>query len=152
MLSDSIDGVGLDLLGFVGERRFATILADPPWQFTNKTGKIAPEHRRLSRYRTLTLEDIKALPVASVAAQRAHLYLWCPNALLPEGLAVMKAWGLQLQVQHRVAQSAQGWRLRWTGRRFLFSKRHGTHSIRRAGKECKNACARPAPSEFIGHS
>ena len=84
---------GSDLLGFAGERRFATILADPPWQFTNKTGKIAPEHRRLSRYRTLTLDDIKALPVAQIAAQPSHLYLWCPNALLPEGLAVMKAWG-----------------------------------------------------------
>jgi N6-adenosine-specific RNA methylase IME4 len=84
---------GSDLLGFAGERRFATILADPPWQFTNKTGKIAPEHRRLSRYRTLTLEDIKALPVSEIAATPAHLYLWCPNALLPEGLAVMKAWG-----------------------------------------------------------
>src|SRR5579875_119772 len=73
--------------------QFGTILADPPWQFTNKTGKVAPEHRRLSRYRTLTLDDIAALPVAQVAAQRAHLYLWCPNALLPEGLRVLAAWG-----------------------------------------------------------
>jgi N6-adenosine-specific RNA methylase IME4 len=105
MLSDSIDGVGLDLLGFAGERRFATILADPPWQFTNKTGKVAPEHRRLSRYRTLTLEEIKALPIAHVAAQRAHLYLWCPNALLPEGLAVVRAWGFTYKsniVWHKV--------------------------------------------------
>src|SRR6202045_48957 len=105
MLSDSIDAVGLDLLGFAGERRFATILADPPWQFTNKTGKVAPEHRRLSRYRTLTLDEIKALPVANVAAQRSHLYLWCPNALLPEGLAVMKAWGFAYKsniVWHKV--------------------------------------------------
>ena len=39
-----MDAVGLDLLGFVGERRFATVLADPPWQFSNKTGKVAPEH------------------------------------------------------------------------------------------------------------
>jgi N6-adenosine-specific RNA methylase IME4 len=105
MLSDSIDAVGLDLLGFAGERRFATILADPPWQFTNKTGKVAPEHRRLSRYRTLTLDEIKALPVANVATQRSHLYLWCPNALLPEGLAVMKAWGFAYKsniVWHKV--------------------------------------------------
>jgi N6-adenosine-specific RNA methylase IME4 len=92
MLSDSIDGVGLDLLGFAGQRRFATILADPPWQFTNKTGKVAPEHRRLARYRTLTLDEIKALPVPEIVTQRAHLYLWCPNALLPHGLEVMRAW------------------------------------------------------------
>lgn len=82
-----------DLLAFVGKRKFATVLADPPWQFTNKTGKVAPEHRRLARYGTLSLEEITGLPVAHAAAPTAHLYLWCPNALLPEGLAVMKSWG-----------------------------------------------------------
>jgi N6-adenosine-specific RNA methylase IME4 len=84
---------GSELLGFVGKRKFATILADPPWQFTNKTGKVAPEHRRLSRYGTLSLGEIASLPVAQTSAATAHLYLWCPNALLPEGLAVMKEWG-----------------------------------------------------------
>jgi N6-adenosine-specific RNA methylase IME4 len=72
---------------------FGTILADPPWQFVNRTGKVAPEHRRLSRYGTLDLPAIAALPVAAHAAATAHLYLWVPNALLPEGLAVMRAWG-----------------------------------------------------------
>lgn len=73
-------------------QRFSTILADPPWQFTNRTGKMAPEHRRLKRYGTMTLPEICALPVAAVAATPAHLYLWVPNALLPEGMAVMAAW------------------------------------------------------------
>ena len=80
---------------FVGGRKFNTILADPPWQFQNRTGKVAPEHKRLNRYGTLTLDDIKALPVAEAAADTAHLYLWVPNALLPEGLSVMQAWGFQ---------------------------------------------------------
>jgi hypothetical protein len=70
-----MDAVGADLLGFVGERRFATVLADPPWQFTNKTGKVAPEHKRLSRYRTLTFDEIKELPIGQVTAAKAHLYL-----------------------------------------------------------------------------
>lgn len=94
-----------DLLRFVGNRRFGTILCDPPWQFQNRTGKIAPEHKRLSRYDTLKLDDIKALPVSKIAQQRAHLYLWCPNALLPEGLAVMKAWGFEYKsniVWHKI--------------------------------------------------
>jgi N6-adenosine-specific RNA methylase IME4 len=55
--------------------RFGTILADPPWQFQNRTGKMAPEHKRLNRYGTMTLADIMALPVAEVAADPAHLYL-----------------------------------------------------------------------------
>jgi N6-adenosine-specific RNA methylase IME4 len=88
-----------------GGNRFPTILADPPWQFQNKTGKVAPEHRRLSRYATLTLDDIKRLPVCEIATEVAHLYLWVPNALLPEGLAVMQAWGFRYKsnlVWHKV--------------------------------------------------
>jgi N6-adenosine-specific RNA methylase IME4 len=71
-------------------RHFATILADPPWRFTNATGKVAPEHRRLHRYETMPGDQIAALPVGQFGAM--HLYLWCPNALLPDGLAVMAAW------------------------------------------------------------
>jgi len=70
-----------------------TVLADPPWQFQNRSGKIAPEHRRLRRYETLATEEICGLPVSDITAESAHLYLWVPNALLPDGLAVMKAWG-----------------------------------------------------------
>lgn len=75
------------------EGNFSTILADPPWQFQNRTGKIAPEHRRLLRYPTMELQEILDLPVARFAAARSHLYLWVPNALMMEGLRVMKAWG-----------------------------------------------------------
>jgi N6-adenosine-specific RNA methylase IME4 len=84
-----------DFSTFVAGRKFKTILADPPWQFQNRTGKIAPEHKRLNRYATLTLDDIKVLPVESAAEDTAHLYLWVPNALLPEGLQVMAAWGFK---------------------------------------------------------
>jgi N6-adenosine-specific RNA methylase IME4 len=86
-------------------QQFGTVLADPPWRFTNRTGKMAPEHRRLSRYGTMDLPEIMALPVASVLAPTAHLYLWVPNALLPEGLRVMKAWGFDYKsniVWHKV--------------------------------------------------
>jgi N6-adenosine-specific RNA methylase IME4 len=74
-------------------KKFSTILADPPWQFTNRTGKVAPEHKRLNRYGTMDLAAICGLPVAEAAASTAHLYLWVPNALLPEGLEVLRAWG-----------------------------------------------------------
>jgi N6-adenosine-specific RNA methylase IME4 len=84
-----------DLLKRVGKRRYATILADPPWQFQNRTGKVAPEHKRLNRYGTMSLENICALPVSGICEETAHLYLWVPNALLPEGLEVMRSWGFQ---------------------------------------------------------
>lgn len=84
---------GNDLMKKTDGQRFSTILADPPWQFMNRTGKMAPEHRRLSRYSTMKLDEIKALPVCQISRQPAHLYLWVPNALLAEGLQVMTAWG-----------------------------------------------------------
>jgi N6-adenosine-specific RNA methylase IME4 len=88
-------GAAEDLLSFIAGRKFGTILADPPWQFQNRTGKVAPEHKRLSRYGTMTLADIMGLPVSEAAAGPCNLYLWVPNALLPEGLSVMQAWGFQ---------------------------------------------------------
>lgn len=95
----------LDALQGKNPQVFSTILADPPWQFVNRTGKMAPEHKRLNRYSTLTLQEIKDLPIQLVAAEQSHLYLWVPNALLPEGLAVMEAWGFQYKanlVWHKV--------------------------------------------------
>ncbi len=86
---------GKDLCRAIDSRHFATILADPPWRFQNSTGKVAPEHRRLSRYGTLSLDEICALPVGDIAQPVSHLYLWVPNALLPDGLRVMEAWGFK---------------------------------------------------------
>jgi N6-adenosine-specific RNA methylase IME4 len=85
----------VELADFLAGQHFATIMADPPWRFQNRTGKIAPEHKRLARYPTMTLDEICALPVAEHAEDRAHCYLWVPNALLPEGLQVLKAWGFE---------------------------------------------------------
>lgn len=77
------------------EGGFQTVLADPPWRFANRTGKVAPEHRRLDRYGTMDLESIKSLPVGDVTSTNAHLYLWVPNALLLEGIEVLQAWGFR---------------------------------------------------------
>jgi N6-adenosine-specific RNA methylase IME4 len=86
------DFPGLTLKALGGEP-FGTVLADPPWRFQNRTGKVAPEHRRLSRYDTLDWKDIAAMPVADLAADQSHCYLWVPNALVDEGLRVLEGWG-----------------------------------------------------------
>ncbi len=83
-----------DLLSNV-RGRFGTILADPPWQFVNRTGKMAPEHKRLMRYSTMSIQEIKELPVSVFAGDKCHLYLWVPNALLPWGLETMQSWGFK---------------------------------------------------------
>jgi N6-adenosine-specific RNA methylase IME4 len=115
------------LLAFAAGRRFHTVLADPPWRFQNRTGKVAPEHRRLSRYETLPLDEIAALPVAELAEEPAHLYLWVPNALFAEGLAVMAAWGFRYKamlVWHKVRKDGGS-----DGRGVGFYFRHVSESV-----------------------
>ena len=66
---------------------------------------MAPEHRRLNRYSTLSLEEIMSLPVSRFAQNPSHLYLWVPNALLAEGLEVLRAWGFEYKtnlIWHKV--------------------------------------------------
>lgn len=87
--------LGSELSAALSGQEFGTVLADPPWRFTNRTGKVAPEHRRLSRYETLSLDEISSLPVADHVCEVAHCYLWVPNALLPWGFQVLNAWGFE---------------------------------------------------------
>ncbi len=104
-MTETRSDIGQQLRDFACPRRFGTILADPPWRFANRTGKMAPEHRRLSRYTTMSFEEIAALPVSDVAAARAHLYLWVPNALLAQGLETMRRWGFEYKtniVWHKI--------------------------------------------------
>lgn len=84
---------GESLIAYANDEKFGTILADPPWPFQNSTGKVAPRHKRLHRYNTMTLEEIMEMPVAQIALPQSHLYLWVPNALILEGLEVMRRWG-----------------------------------------------------------
>ena len=99
------EDVASNLSAQLGNEKFGTILADPPWRFANRTGKMAPEHYRLSRYDTLTLEEIAGLPIGDYADDRAHCYLWVPNALLPLGLVVLETWGFEYKtnlIWHKV--------------------------------------------------
>ena len=136
-----------DFLSFVDGRTFSTILADPPWQFVNKTGKVAPEHRRLSRYSTMKLDEIMSLPVPQIAKSTAHLYLWCPNALLPEGLAVLNAWGFSYKsniVWHKIRKDGGP-----DGRGVGFYFRNVTELVLfGAWQERAHACTGAEPSEL----
>ena len=67
-----------NLLNFANGKKYNTIYADPPWQFQNRTGKVAPENKKLMRYETMTLSDIKALPIAEIAGE--SLGSQCPSS------------------------------------------------------------------------
>ncbi len=88
---------------------FTTIVADPPWPYRDKvhagrvrasqdegyTGTVKGRRGAEGYYRVMSLEEIAALPVASVVAENAHLYLWCTNAFLEQAHQVARAWGFQ---------------------------------------------------------
>jgi N6-adenosine-specific RNA methylase IME4 len=127
-----------DFLAHVKIRHYGTILADPPWQFANRTGKMAPEHKRLSRYSTLTLREIKEIPVSAAAADQSHLYLWVPNALLREGMEVMEAWGFEYKtniIWHKIRKDGGpdgrgvGFYFRNTTEVILFGVRGGLRTL-----------------------
>ncbi len=129
-----------DFLTNIQKIEYGTILADPPWQFQNRTGKVAPEHKRLARYQTLNLQEIKEIPVAVVTAEQSHLYLWVPNALLREGLEVMEAWGFQYKthiVWHKVRKDGEpdgrgvGFYFRNTTELVLFGVRGRLRTLKR---------------------
>lgn len=78
-----------------GLSKYGAVLADPPWRFHNRSGKIAPEHKRLRRYETMSMQEIMELPVSQIVLPQSHLYLWVPNALVKYGLEVMERWGFE---------------------------------------------------------
>lgn len=71
---------------------FKTILADPPWDVEQKGGRGAATH-----YNLMTLDRIKKMPVADLAADDAHLWLWVTNATLRAGYDVAEAWGFTVR-------------------------------------------------------
>ncbi len=69
--------------------RFGTVYADPPWPYANRAARGAAERH----YRTMTLDDIRRLPVPQLAGEKAHLHLWATAAFLPDAFEVIRAWG-----------------------------------------------------------
>jgi N6-adenosine-specific RNA methylase IME4 len=81
-----------------------------PLAISKSNWKGCSEHKRLSRYSTLTIQEIKEIPVWIVAAEQSHLYLWVPNALLKWGLEAMEAWGFEYKtniIWHKVRKDGE---------------------------------------------
>jgi N6-adenosine-specific RNA methylase IME4 len=75
---------------------FDVILADPGWHFATRSER---GRGKCPRYRTESVAMICALPVETIAASACRLFLWCPGAQLPAGLAVLEAWGFTFRSQ-----------------------------------------------------
>lgn len=84
----------------MGETLYRTIVADPPWEYTQsrivttaKTAKTRPE--AAAKYRTMTDTEIAALPVGAWCEDDAHLYLWATNPRLRAAFGIVEAWGFE---------------------------------------------------------
>lgn len=71
---------------------FDLIMADPPWRFELRSAK-GEEKSAQAQYRTMTLDEIKALPVAGLASENCLLWLWATAPMLDQQIEVLKAWG-----------------------------------------------------------
>lgn len=80
--------------------KFRVIDADCPWPFSDKLTMSKTKRGAASVYATLSIEDLKELPVKDIAEDDSILLLWCPSSLLQEGLDVMKAWGFRQTQTH----------------------------------------------------
>lgn len=81
--------------------RYRTIVADPPWAYEEGYATMPGNARRTGHvtkrqplpYALMTLDEIRGLPVVSLAAKDAHLFLWTTNRYLPDAFSVLSAWG-----------------------------------------------------------
>ena len=68
---------------------FACIMADPAWDYDNKGTRGSTK----GHYVTMGFDELKALPVAQLAAPDCHLHLWTTTPMLPQALTLMAVWG-----------------------------------------------------------
>jgi N6-adenosine-specific RNA methylase IME4 len=72
---------------------FDVVACDPPWQYTHRPGD--DSKRNVTPYPAMSLDELKALPVAELAARDCALWLWTTNAHLPDAVELVKAWGFE---------------------------------------------------------
>ena len=77
-----------------GQKKYAIFYADPPWRYDDKSLNRGGAERH---YKTMSIEDIKAMPVNEIAAENSILFMWATFPKLHEGLDTIKAWGFEFK-------------------------------------------------------
>ena len=88
----STTGFVNDLDDLAGQR-FGCIYADPPWPYTNQASRGATGNH----YSTMSISDLRALPIANLAAKQSHLHLWATSSFLFEARSILDAWGFEFK-------------------------------------------------------
>jgi len=70
-------------------KRYATIVADPPWHYDAPAYGYGAD----ANYPTMTVDQLRNMPVGLWAQNNAHLYLWTTNTFIVEAHQIAKDWG-----------------------------------------------------------
>lgn len=121
------------------EERFGVIYADPEWRFEPRSRKTGLDRAADNHYPTSHVDEIKARPVQAIAADHCALLLWSTVPMLPEGLAVLAAWGFTYR-SHVAWRKLRPGASRGTGYWF-----HNEHELLLLGTRGSPPC--PAPGD-----
>ena len=80
--------------------KFNVVIADPPWNFSDELSMSETKRGASANYDTLSISDLKLLPVQEICEDSGVLVLWCPSSLLLDGLGVMSSWGFRQTQTH----------------------------------------------------
>lgn len=94
LADESVNPLGFGWNALVSSGPYGVICADPPWHFAVRSEK-GEDRSAVNHYRTMTLQDIAAMPVGDLAAKDCALFLWAIDPLLPEALGVLRGWGFR---------------------------------------------------------
>jgi len=113
------------------------IMADPAWHFKTRSSKGDAKSPQ-AKYRTMSLDQIKAMPVADIAAKDCYLWLWATNPNLPQALEVLAAWGFTYSTaghwpkitKHGKLAFGTGYVFRCAGEPYLIGRRGKPKNIK----------------------
>lgn len=78
------------------EKKYKCVLIDPPWpQKTVGVFKRRPHTKTEMPYRTMSLDEIKSLPIRNIIDDDSHIWLWTTNRHVHDAFHVLDVWGLK---------------------------------------------------------
>jgi N6-adenosine-specific RNA methylase IME4 len=148
------EGICTDLSELVASgQKFGTIYADPPWRYNNQGTRAATDNHYDG---DMSIDDICAMPIKELCADKCHLHLWTTNAFLFECPKIFEAWGFEFKSTFVWAKPSFGIGNYWRNSHeiMLLAVKGGQTALSRSEKswtECKRG-AHSAKPEIVRHS
>jgi N6-adenosine-specific RNA methylase IME4 len=152
--ADRTDGICTDLMELVESgQKFGTVYADPPWRYNNQGTRASTDNHYDG---DMSVDEICAMPIADLCAEKCHLHLWTTNAFLFECQKIFNAWGFEFKSSFVWVKPSFGIGNYWRNSHeiMLTAIKGGQTALSRSEKswiECKRG-AHSAKPEIVRHS